>query len=187
MGVPLDTLDTQACEALAIKVAGLFRQTIEGLQQSLRTRDELNGELNLGWTVPAIKSHNPLKDCTDTPSALASLLGLGEPGPLPAEVAVAQAFREMQIHQLALVVACRAAIRGAVEAFAPSHLLLCFERQDMPARFSTDGAHWRAYQRHYRHLIDEQPLGEQLLRNQFSKAYAEQVRLVATLHAPYPG
>jgi type VI secretion system protein ImpI len=187
MGMPLDTLDTPACEALAIKVAGLFRQTVEGLQQSLRTRDELNGELNLGWTVPAIKSHNPLKDCTDTQSALASLLGLGESGPLSAEVAVAQAFREMQVHQLALVVACRAAMRGAVAAFAPSHLLLCFERQNLPARFSTDGSHWRAYQRHYRHLIDEQPLGEQLLRNEFSKAYAEQVRLVATLHAAYPG
>lgn len=187
MGMPLDTLDTPACEALAIEVAGLFRQTVEGLQQSLRTRDELNGELNLGWTVPAIKSHNPLKDCTDTQSALASLLGLGESGPLSAEVAVAQAFREMQVHQLALVVACRAAMRGAVAAFAPSHLLLCFERQNLPARFSTDGSHWRAYQRHYRHLIDEQPLGEQLLRNEFSKAYAEQVRLVATLHAAYPG
>ena len=87
----------------------------------------------------------------------------------------------------ALVVACRAAMRGAVAAFAPSHLLLCFERQNLPARFSTDGSHWRAYQRHYRRLIDEHPLGEQLLRNEFSNAYAEQVRLVATLHAAYPG
>jgi type VI secretion system protein ImpI len=187
IGMPLDALDTQACEALAIKVAGLFRQTIEGLQQSLRTRDELNGELNLGWTVPALKHHNPLKDCTDTQAALTSLLGPVEPGQLSAEVAVAQALREMQIHQLALVVACRAAMRGAVAAFAPSHLLLCFERQNLPARFSTDGSHWRAYQRHYRRLIDEHPLGEQLLRNEFSNAYAEQVRLVATLHAAYPG
>ncbi len=187
MGMPMDILDTQACEAQAIKVAGLFRQTIEGLQQSLRTRDELNGELNLGWTLPALKSHNPLKDCADTQTALASLLGPCELGQLSAEAAVAQALREMQVHQLALVVACRAAMRGAVAAFAPSHLLLCFERQDMRARFSTDGSHWRAYQRYYRRLLDEQPLGEQLLRNEFSKTYAEQVRLVATMHAAHPG
>jgi type VI secretion system protein ImpI len=65
--------------------------------------------------------------------------------------------------------------------------LLCFERQSTPARFSTDGSHWRAYQRHYRSLINEQTSGEHLLRNEFSNAYEEQVRLVATLHTTYPG
>lgn len=187
LGMQLDALDPPACEAVALKVAGLFRQTIEGLQQSLRTRDELNAELDLGRTSPALKRYNPLNECVDTQSALTALLGPGELGQLPAEVAVAQAFRDMQVHQLALVVACRAAMRGAVAAFAPSHLLLCFERQSTPARFSTDGSHWRAYQRHYRSLINEQTSGEHLLRNEFSNAYEEQVRLVATLHTTYPG
>lgn len=187
LGVDMNALDTLAREALAIHVAGLFRQTIEGLQQNLRTRDELNSELNLDWTAPAPTLRNPLKDCSDTPAAVALLLGTGDSGQLSAELAIAQACREIQIHQLALVVACRAAVRSALAAFAPGHLLLCFEREGSPPRFATDGAHWRAYQRHYLRLIDEQPLGEHLLRNDFSKAYEEQVRLVGALHAAYPG
>ncbi|WP_460135728.1 type VI secretion system-associated FHA domain protein TagH [Pseudomonas sp. S1_E04] len=184
LGMPLEALDTFEREALAIKVAGLFRQTVEGLRQSLLTRDELNSELIQGWTVP--KRHTPLSECADTQAALAALLDASERGQ-SAEQSVAQAYREIHVHQLALVVACRAAVRGALAAFAPAHLLLCFERLDNPPRFPTDGAHWRAYQRHYQRLLDEQPLGEQLLRNDFSKAYDEQVRLVSTLHAAYPG
>jgi|UPI00030BCD76 type VI secretion system protein ImpI len=187
LGVEMDALDTLGREALAIKVARLFRQTIEGLQQSLRTRDELNSELNLDGTALARTRRNPLQDCGDTQAALASLLGAGDSGQLPAELAIAQACREMQIHQLALVVACRAAVRSALATFAPGHLLLCFEREGNPPRFATDGARWRAYQRHYMRLSEEHPLGEQLLRNDFSKAYEEQVRLVGALHAAYPG
>lgn len=187
LGMPMDTLDTLSREALAIKVAGLLRQTVEGLQQSLRTRDELNSKMDIGAISSALNSQSPLKDCADIQVVLASLLGAGESGGCSAEQVVAQACRDMQTHQLALVVACRAAVRGAVSAFAPGQLLLCFEQERKPNRFSTDGAHWRAYQRHYRRLTDETSFAEQLLGNDFSNAYAEQVRLVSTLYAAYPG
>ncbi|CRM19401.1 type VI secretion system FHA domain protein [Pseudomonas sp. 24 E 1] len=187
LGLQVDTLDTQGREALAIRAAGLLRQTIEGLQQSLRTRDELNSEINAALADPLLNTHNPLKTCADSHAAMTLLLGADESNRLSAEQAVAQVYRDLQVHQLALVVACQAAVRGALAAFAPGHLLLCFEREGKPPRFFTDGAHWRAYQRHYRRLTVEEPLGEQLLRNDFSKAYEEQVRLVSTLHAGYPG
>lgn len=187
LGMQMDTLDAPEREALAIKVAGLFRQTIEGLQQNLRTRDELNREINGALAVPTLNPRNPLNDCIDGQAAMISLLGADEPGQLSAEQAIAQACRDLQVHQLALVVACRSAVRAALAAFAPGQLLLCFEREGKPPRFFTDGVHWRAYQRHYRRLTDEQPLGEQFLRTDFSKAYEDQVRLVSILHARYPG
>lgn len=187
LGIQVDTLDTSGREALAIKVAGLFRQTLEGLQQSLRTRDELNSEIQGALVVPVRHTRNPLNDCADTQAVVSSLLGTGEPGQLSAEQAVAQVCRDLQVHQLALVVACRATVRSALAAFAPGHLLLCFEREGKPSRFHTDGVHWRAYQRHYRRLAEDTSLGEQLLRTEFSKAYEEQVRLVSTLHSGYPG
>lgn len=187
LGTPLETLDSPAREALAIKVAGLFRQSIEGLQQGLRTRDELNSELNPNGSRPASLSNNPLTDSADPSTTVSALLGVGEPFRMPAERAVADACRDLQVHQLALVVACRAAVRSALVAFAPSHLLLCFEREGKPPRFNKDGAHWRAYQRHYERLADKDTLVGQLLRHDFTDAYAEQVRLVSTLHASYPG
>lgn len=187
LGMQLDTLDTPGREALAIKVAGLFRHAIEGLQQSLRTRDELNSEISAALTPPALNIRNPLNSCADSQAAMASLLGAGEPGELDAEQAVAQVCRDLQVHQLAMVVASRAAVRGALAAFAPEHLLLCFEREGRPPRFFTEAAHWRAYRRHYLRLVDEDSLGDQLLRNDFSNAYKEQVRLISTLNVACPG
>ena len=187
LGMPMDTLDTPGREGLAIKVAGLLRQTVEGLQQNLRTCHELNSEINGTLAAPVLSLRNPFNDAADTQSALTSLLDACAPDQRAAEHAVAQTCRDLQVHQLALVVACRAAVRAALAAFAPGHLLCCFEREGRPAKLFTDGVHWRAYQRHYRRLMDDDPLGEQLLRNDFSKAYEEQVRLVSTLHAGYPG
>lgn len=186
LGIQVDTLDIPGREALAIKAAGLLRQTIDGLQQGLRTRDELYTEMGLDGCTPVMRQ-NPLKDCGDPQTALASLLGGGDPRQCQAERAVVQAWQELQVHQLALVVACRTAVRSAFARFAPGHLLLCFEREGKPRRLLTDGAHWRAYQRHYRRLSDEACPEEPLLRIDFSKAYTEQVRLISTLHAAYPG
>ncbi|RTX95180.1 type VI secretion system-associated FHA domain protein TagH [Pseudomonas sp. C 49-2] len=187
LGVQVDTLDTPGREALAIKVAGLFKQVIEGLQQNLRTRDELNSEINIALTPPVSNILNPLKACADSQAAMASLLGAGAPGELGAEQAVAQACRDLQVHQVAMIVACRTAVRCALAAFAPGHLLLCFEREGKPPRFFTQAAYWRAYQRHYRRLVDEDPLGHQWSRNDFSSAYEEQVRLVSALNVGCPG
>ncbi|PRA23034.1 type VI secretion system-associated FHA domain protein TagH [Pseudomonas poae] len=187
LGMPVKSLDTPACEVLAIKAAGLLRQAIDGLYQGLRTRDDLKGELNVGEPIPAFERYNPLEGCTDSQSALAALLAIGEPGRLPAELAVVHACRDLQVHQLALVVACRATLRSMLAAFAPDHLLLCFERDDKPPRFSTGAAHWRAYQRYYRRQIDNDAMTDELLRHDFARAYQEQVRLVSTLHAAYPG
>ncbi|TFY88001.1 type VI secretion system-associated FHA domain protein TagH [Pseudomonas nabeulensis] len=187
LGVSLEALDTLGRERLAVKVAGLLRQAIDGLQQGLRTRDELNSELSLGCASTTAKEHNALSNWADGQSALAALLGGDEAQPLSAELAIAHACRDLQVHQLALVVASRAVVRSALAGFAPDHLLLCFERDGKPSRFSTDGTRWRAYQRHYQQLVDRNRMADRLIREDFSHAYQEQVRLVCTLHATCSG
>ena len=187
LGVCLDTLDMPGREALAIKVASLFKQAIDGLQQSLRTHDELKSEFDLGSASSLIKSQNPLKDSVDVDAALSALLGPGELGRLSGELAISQAYRDIQVHQIAVLVASRTVVRNAWAGFAPGHLLLCFERQGKPPRFAADGAHWRAYRRHYQQLTEEGSAGERQLHIEFAKAYDEQVRLVSTLYAGQPG
>ena len=183
LGMPLDGLDTPGREALALKVASLLKHSVEGVWQGLRTRDELSCELNLAWTFLAAQGDNPLKDSADGQAALTALLCAND----RAERDIAHACRDMQVHQLALVVASRAAVRSALAAFAPSQLLLCFEREGNPPRFPTDGSRWRAYQRYYHRLRENDAMVEQLFSQDFSSAYQEQVRLVSTLHTAYPG
>lgn len=187
LGLDLNGVDTPRREALAIKVASLLKQGIEGLQQSLRTCDELKNESNLASSEARLRSANPLRHCSDGKAALAALLGMNEWGQLPAEAALVQAHRDLQSHQVALLTACRTALRNGYRVFAPSHLMLCFERQEKAPWFNADGAHWRAYLRHYQRLIEEEPLSERLLGNDFANAYEEQVRLISTLHAACPG
>lgn len=186
LGIDLDALDEPGREVLAIKAAGLLRQMTEGLQQSLSTRNELKLELKLPLTQMSLRSPDPLKDSADASTALGLLLGAGQLGQVSAEMFVTRAYRDMQAHQVALLVACRAAVRGTLAAFAPGQLLLCFERQAKPPLISRCGGRWRAYQRHYQALIKDEHLSEGLLGSDFTKAYEEQIRLISTLHR-YPG
>ncbi|NVZ50491.1 type VI secretion system-associated FHA domain protein TagH [Pseudomonas sp. B6002] len=187
LGVSLDTLDAPAREALAIKAANLLRQSVDGLQQSLRTHEELKSEFNLGQAGRWVKSQNPLRDSMGAHDALRALLGTGELGQLSAELAIAQVCRDIQVHQVAVLVACRTAMRNALAAFSPGHLQLCFEREGKPPRFAVDGAYWRAYRRHYQQRIEEDGSGERQLQADFARAYDDQVRLVSTLYAGHSG
>ncbi|MFL1490749.1 type VI secretion system-associated FHA domain protein TagH [Pseudomonas antarctica] len=183
LGIRLETLDRASQEALAIKVARLLRIGVEGLQHSLRTREELKSELDLPFVDTLHKSRNPLNAYVDTDAVLARLLGPGETDDLPAEQAITHVHRELQAHQVALLAACRSALRNARTAFAPGHLLMGLDYRDKRPWFSTDGGHWRAYQRHYQRLIAD----EQWYGGDFAKAYEEQVRLISTLHVDYSG
>ncbi|WP_073522070.1 type VI secretion system-associated FHA domain protein TagH [Pseudomonas fluorescens] len=187
LGLDPKTLDQPCRQALVIKVARLFRLTIEGLQQSLRTRDELNNELD---TAP-FGSHgvglNPLKACSDTDAALAAMLDISVLGQMPAVRAIAQAHRELQAHQIALLAACRSTLRNYRAAFEPSYLLGCFESSGKSVGFFSDGGHWRAYQRHYQRLVAQERLNDCPLGGDFAKAYEEQVRLISSLHIDFPG
>lgn len=186
LGVDLENLDTSGREVLAIKTASLLRQAIDGLQQTLYTRDELKHELMLAATGTSVEGENPLQESPDASAALALLLDGGQLGRLSAEMVIKRAYRELQAHQVALLVGCRTALRGSLAAFEPSHLLECFKHQDKPPLFPTSGAHWRAYQRHYHQMIESGQLSERLLANDFTSAYEEQIRLICALHS-YPG
>ncbi|MCR4538619.1 FHA domain-containing protein [Pseudomonas sp. 18.1.10] len=180
LGIRMHTLDTPRREALAIKVASLLKHTLDDVHQCLRTQEALKGELHLAPLDSHFQGHEALQD-------MHLLLGDGAVGELPAQQVVSQAFRDLQAHQVAMLAACRAAVRGARQAFAPDQLQRCFVRQGKPPRFLRDGAHWRAYQRYYQQLIDDESSAEPTLGRDFLAAYTDQVRLIATLHAGYPG
>lgn len=180
LGIRMQTLDTPRREALAIKVARLLKHTLDDVQQCLRTQEALKGELNLAPLDSHCPGQNTLQD-------MHALLGDGAVGELPAQQAVTQAFRDLQAHQVAMLAACRAAVRGARQAFAPDQLQRGFVRKGKPPRIFRDGAHWRAYQRYYQQLIDDESSAEPALGRDFLAAYKDQVHLIATLHANYPG
>ena len=186
LGVDLNELDHDAREALALKAARLLKQSVAGLQQSLRTRSELKNELRLAQTTVQSTQKNPLKVAIDASEALGILLAPGRSGQLSAEQSVARAFRDVQAHQVALLSACRAALRSTLEHFSPERLTLRFERDNKPL-LATSGSRWRAFGRYHQALQQDDDWSERLLARDFAQAYEEQVRLISSLHNDYQG
>ncbi|MBB2494255.1 type VI secretion system-associated FHA domain protein TagH [Aquipseudomonas ullengensis] len=186
LGVPLDDLDEAAREALALHAARLLKQSIGGLQQSLRTRGELKNELRLALTTVQNAGNNPLKHSADASEALNVLLRGNKPGQVPAEQALGRAYRDLQAHQVALFAASRSAVASLFEQFAPVQLCLRFEQQRKPL-LATAASRWRAYQRHYQALEKDDDWSERLFARDFAKTYEEQVRLIATLDSNFQG
>ncbi|HSX71889.1 MAG TPA: type VI secretion system-associated FHA domain protein TagH [Pseudomonas sp.] len=184
LGVKLDDLDAEAREALAVQAARLLKQSVAGLQQSLRTRGELKNELRLALTTVQSAGNNPLKQVGDAGEALTALLRGSKPGALPAEQAMGRAYRDLQAHQVALYAASRTAVQGLFEQFAPEQLSLRFEQERKPL-IATAGSRWRAYQRHFRALEKDDDWSQRLFARDFAKTYEEQVRLIATLNTDY--
>ena len=186
LGVDLTGMDHEAREALALNAARLLKQSVSGLQQSLRTRSELKNELRLAQTTVQTTQKNPLKVAIDPGEALSILLQPGRPGQLTAEQAVARAFRDVQAHQVALLTASRAALRGTLEHFSPERMTLRFERDNKPL-LATSGSRWRAFTRYHQALQQDDDWSERLLARDFAQAYEEQVRLIGSLHHDYQG
>lgn len=186
LGMDLNSLDIEAREALAISTARLLKESVQGLQQSLRTRAELKNELRLAQTLIQSEQKNPLKFADDARHALQVLLQPAQPVQLSADQAIARAFRDLQAHQIALLAASRTTLRATLEHFSPQLLALRLERDHRPL-INTAGHYWRAYGRYHQALCQNDDWTERLLARDFAQAYEEQVRLISTLHTNHHG
>jgi len=187
LGIDLGGMDEDQRQALALNAARLLKQSVAGLQQSLRTRSELKNELRLALTTVQSAGNNPLKHSADASEALNALLRGGKPGQLSAEQAVGRAFRDLQAHQVALLAASRAAVHAMFEQLAPEQLALRFEREGRKPLLATAGSRWRAYRRLHHSLGQDADWSERLFARDFAKTYEEQVRLIATLDSTHQG
>ncbi len=185
LGINLEDLDEAQRQALAIKAARLLKQQVGSLQQSLRNRNELKSEMKLAVTSVEQVSTNPLKFSADSRQAMASLLRPA-PSDMPAEQAINRAFRDLQAHQVALIAASRAAIKGILEHLSPDQLTLRFERENK-SLMNTAGSRWRAYTHLYQALQRDDNWSQRLYARDFVIAYEEQIRLIATLNTDLQG
>ncbi|HEY8331619.1 MAG TPA: type VI secretion system-associated FHA domain protein, partial [Pseudomonas sp.] len=100
--------------------------------------------------------------------------------------ALGRAFRDLQAHQVALLAASRAAVKGILAQLAPEQLTLRFERERKPL-LATAGSRWRAYRRLHETLAQDDDWSERLFARDFARTYEEQVRLIATLDTDLQG
>lgn len=184
LGIEPDELDSSGHEAVAIRVAGLFKQCVEGVQQSLHTRDELKTELRLPGKE--VMNSGLFSLSKDSSHALRVLLDSASQRASASKV-VAQAYRDLQAHQVGLVAACRAAARSSLETFSPQRLIQNFEPQKPRFWPDTDGRRWRRFVHQHQRLSLDPQWNDVFLEGNFSQAYAQQIRLISALDISLPG
>jgi type VI secretion system FHA domain protein len=99
-----------------------FRAVVAGLRRMMIARAAIKGEFRIDRTMIQAVGNNPLKFSADDDDALAALLGIGRHSDMTPERAVADAMRDMRLHELAMSTAMLQAVRDMLTALDPAHV-----------------------------------------------------------------
>jgi type VI secretion system FHA domain protein len=109
-------------ESTMFSIGAAFRAMVSGIRQSLIARSSIKGEFRIEQTMIRARGNNPLKFSADDEDALSALLGVGRRTDVKAEAAVADALRDMRLHELATVAAMQGAVRAMLDQLDPARL-----------------------------------------------------------------
>jgi type VI secretion system protein ImpI/type VI secretion system protein len=131
-GVGLSETTLRDPERTFERIGAATRATVSGLRQTLMARASIKDEFRIAQTVIRATGNNPLKFSLDDDDALATLLGTGRRGSMPPEEAIAEAFSDLRLHELATISAMQAAVRVLLEQFAPEAIERRAEHSGLP-------------------------------------------------------
>ena len=103
-------------------VGAAFRATVSGIRQALIARAEIKGGFRIEQTMIRSRGNNPLKFSADDDDALSALLGIGRRIDMKPEAAIADALRDMRLHELATMAAMQDAVRALLAQLDPARL-----------------------------------------------------------------
>jgi len=101
-------------------IGAALRATVAGIRQALIARAGIKGEFRIEQTMVRASGNNPLKFSADDDDALAAFLGTGRRNTMPVDQAIAEALRDMRLHELATVAAMQTAVRALLTRFDPA-------------------------------------------------------------------
>ncbi len=162
------------------RAGGLFRRLVAGLVVMVEARARAKAQLGAEATAFSPDGHNPLKFARTPDEAIAMLLGPHQPGFMPADQAIEDAFQDLQSHQVATLRAMQGALRATLERFSPTAIRARANAGGMIERIlpaARDAALWQAYEREFGGVAqgsDEAFL--EMFAKEFRQAYNEQSR-----------
>ena len=127
-------------------LGGAFRAVVSGLRRIMIARATIKGEFRIEQTMIRAAGNNPLKFSADDDDALAALLGTGRQGGMGPERAIAEALRDMRLHELAVTAAMQRAARDMLAELEPERVLHGARRRAFDRVFDRrKAAAWDAY------------------------------------------
>lgn len=175
-GIDKARLTQPESEALAAAGA-VLRTLVSGIVVLLEARARAKSQMGAQGTSLEFDGNNPLKFARTPEQALAQLLNPPERGFMPGERAIEDAFKDLQAHQMATLMAMQGALRATLERFSPSAIRARAESKGMLSRIlpgARDAALWKAYEREFSgvaHGSDEAFMD--MFAKEFRRAYEE--------------
>ena len=99
-----------------------FRTLVAGLRAVLIARASIKSEFRIEQTMIRARGNNPLKFSAGDDDALAALLGTGRRTDMTAAAAVADALKDIRLHELASMAAMQSAVRTLLDGLDPAKL-----------------------------------------------------------------
>jgi type VI secretion system FHA domain protein len=99
-----------------------FRTLVSGLRAVLIARASIKSEFRIEQTMIRARGNNPLKFSAGDDDALAALLGTGRRTDMTAAAAVADALKDIRLHELASMAAMQSAVRTLLDGLDPAKL-----------------------------------------------------------------
>jgi type VI secretion system FHA domain protein len=109
-------------EAAMERLGAAFRAVVAGIRHTLIARASIKSEFRIEQTMIRARGNNPLKFSAGDDDALAALIGAGRRTDMPAADAIADALRDMRLHELATMAAMQSAVRALLQRLDPVKL-----------------------------------------------------------------
>jgi type VI secretion system FHA domain protein len=176
-GIPAPT--GIAPEAGLAELGRANRLLARSLMRLLAARRAVKSEFRISQTVVGARENNPLKFSADEAEMVTLLLGLARPGFQAGSAAVADACRDLEAHQVALLAAFRAVIAQVFAQLDPHAIGGKEDDSGFLGRLTGSGksAAWDSYVKTYSDL--KQDFSESLrgrLAQVFAEAYESESR-----------
>jgi type VI secretion system protein ImpI/type VI secretion system protein len=170
-GAGLPDVRPQDPPATMLALGKAFRDLVAGLRAVLIARAQIKGEFRIEQTMIQARGNNPLKFSAGDDDALAALLGTGRHTDMAPHEAVADALRDIRLHELASMAAMQAAVRAVLERLDPAKLRAQAEQGGGMALLPVQkkARAWDAYEALHAHTV--QALADDF-DSVFGKAFA---------------
>ena len=119
-GMPDGALKDPAATMRGLGLA--FRTMVSGLREVLMARASIKSEFRIEQTMIRARGNNPLKFSAGDDDSLAALLGAGRRVDMTPAAAVADALRDIRLHELASMAAMQSAVRAMLNSLDPAKL-----------------------------------------------------------------
>jgi len=151
------TVPDAELDATMERLGGVLLTMITGLREILMTRAQVKSEFRIQQTMIGAGGNNPLKFSISVDQAVEAMVRPSAKGYLPSDKAAEQALKDIKAHEVAMMTAMEAALKGVLKQLSPEQL----ETQMTDAGGITrliqgkKARYWDVYEKMYAKISDQ--------------------------------